>query len=202
MKKSYLCTGLALACALTLSACGGSKNNELQIAMTLAGVTQTGLQITNKGGPAVAVPPGAGFAFTDLVPIDTDYDIAIVARPLNTESCAVINGKGNTGVISPPYIAITCVLKKFELSGGVSGLTGGDLVINNGSQTVTILKGATSFTLSAPTATDPKFGQIAEGVPYGLTILKQPASGTCTIAYASGIMPAAAVNNIAISCTP
>ena len=36
---------------------------------------------------------------------------------------------------------------------------------------------------------------------YGLAILTQPAGQTCTIANASGIMGAAAISNVAITCT-
>lgn len=203
MKNSYLCTGLALACALGLSACGGSDKGELQIGMQLSGVTKAGLQISNKGGAAVSVPPGIAFVFPDLVPVDSDYDITVVAQPPNTDphSCTVLNGKGNTGAASPPFIAITCVVTTYALGGTVSGLTGTGLVVNNGSQSVTIPKDATTFSMSAPTTANPKLGQVPEGVPYGLTILTQPAGNTCTIAKPAGIMPAAAVNDIAISCT-
>ncbi|MEJ7806887.1 MAG: hypothetical protein WKG03_13325 [Telluria sp.] len=205
MKKSYLgilTSGLALACALGLSACGGSDEGELQLGMKLFGVTKTGLQISNKGGAPIAVPPGLDYVFPELVPVDSDYDITIVARPANTDSCVVVGGKGNTGAVSPRTIAISCVVTTYALGGTVSGLTGGDLIVNNGSHSVKIAQGATTFSMTAPTADSPKFGQVAEGTPYGLTILQQPARGTCTIANPAGTMPAAAVNNIVISCTP
>lgn len=202
MKNSYLYSGLALACALGLSACGGSDEGELQLGMKLFGVTKPGLQISNKGGAAVAVAPGSTYVFPELVPVDSDYDITIVARPPNTDSCAVVAGKGNTGAFSPGNIVIECIVTTYPLGGTVSGLTGGDLVVNNGSHSTKILKGATTFTMTTPTPTSAKFGEVAEGTPYGLTILQQPASGTCTIANPAGTMPAAAVNNIVISCTP
>lgn len=202
MKKSYLCTGLALACALALSACGGSDDGQLQLSVTLNGVTRAGLQISNKGAAALAVAPGPIYVFPDLVPVDSDYDIAIVARPTNTDSCVVVNGKGNTGVVSPGLIRIDCVITTFPLGGSVTGLTADGLVVNNGSHSVPVPKNATTFTMTAPTTANPKFGQVPEGVPYGLTVLAQPTGLKCTIAFASGTMPAAAVNNIAISCTP
>ena len=208
MKKSTLLTslttGLALACALGLSACGGSDEEEIVISMRLVGVTKDGLKITNMGGTPVDVPPGTGFAFPRRVPVDSDYDIKVVAQPPNTDrdSCKVFEGKGNTGSVPPQFIAITCIVTTYSLGGSVSGLTGGELVVNNGSQSVTIPKNATAFSMTPAGSANPKLGQIAEGTPYGLTILKQPASGTCTIANPAGIMPAAAVNNIVISCTP
>jgi hypothetical protein len=202
MKKSILCSSVALVCALGLSACGGNDDGQLQLVVGLSGVTKTGLTISNKGEAAVEVPAGSAYVFKELVPLDSDYDIKIVTKPTNTDSCEVLNGKGNTGSYTPTNIYVRCVVTTFALGGTVSGLTGGDLVINNGPQSITIAKGATTFTMSRPTEAAPKLGQVPEGVPYGLTILQQPASGTCTIANPNGIMPAAAVNNIAISCTP
>jgi hypothetical protein len=202
MKNSYLCTGLALACALGLSACGGSDDGELQLGIALSGVTKAGLQISNKGSAAIAIAPGSNYVFPGLVPVDSDYDITIVARPPNTDSCQVFNGKGNTGSFSPNNISIVCVVTTYPLGGTVTGLTGGDLVVNNGAHSVKILSGATTFSMTAPTTADPKFGQVAEGTPYGLTVLQQPASGTCSIASGSGTMGTAAVNNIAITCVP
>ena len=202
MKKSYLRTSLALACALGLGACGGSDDEQLQLVVNLFGVTKTGMTISNGGAAAVPVGPGAVFLFPALVPLDSDYDIKIVTRPPNTDSCEVFNGKGNTGSFTPNNIVIQCIVTTYTLGGTVSGLVGGNLVVNNGAQKVTIPAGATTFTMTTPTTANPKLGQVAEDTPYGLTILEQPAGLNCVIGEPNGVMPAAAVTNIAIKCTP
>jgi hypothetical protein len=204
MKKSTLCSSVALACAFAfaLSGCSGSDDGQLQIPVTLSGVTKTGLTISNRGGTPVAVEPGTLYVFPDLVPVDSDYDVAIVTKPANTDSCIVVNGKGNTGAYSPSNIYISCVVTTYTLGGTVSGLNGDNLTVNNGAQSVKIAKGATTFSMTTPTTALPKLGEVPEGKPYGLTILQQPSSGTCTIANPNGIMPAGPVNNIVISCTP
>jgi hypothetical protein len=201
MKKSILSGAAALACAAALSACGGSDNGQLQLAVQLVGVTKPGMSISNKGGPLLPVTAGTAFLFPDLVEYDSDYDITITGKPTNTDSCTVLNGKGNTGSYSPNNIAITCVITTFNLGGSVNGLTGGDLVINNGAQRVTIPKNATTFSMSTPTTEFPRTGQLPEGALYGLTILQQPASGTCVIANPNGTMPAASVSSIVINCS-
>jgi hypothetical protein len=202
MKKSTLCSSVALACAFAfaLSGCGGSDDGQLQIPVTLSGVTKTGLTISNRGGTPVAVEPSSLYVFPDLVPVDSDYDITIVTKPSNTDSCTVTNGKGNTGAYSPSNIYISCVVTTYTLGGTVSGLTGEGLQVNNGAQSITIPKGATTFSMTTPTTTLPKLGEVPEGKPYGLTILKQPTGATCTIANPNGIMPAGPVNNIVITC--
>ncbi len=202
MKKSTLCSALALACALGLTACGGDDDGELRLYLALDNVTTTGMLLSNNGGTPVPVPPVATFVFPGLVPRDSNFDFVITALPSNAESCKVINGKGNTGAFEPNNIAITCIVKTFAISGTVTGLNGGNLVINNGRHSITIPSGAATFTLSTPTQADPKLGQVPEGKPYGLTILQQPAGLTCTIARANGTMPAAAVTDVAISCVP
>jgi hypothetical protein len=203
MKKSILYPCLALACAFGLAACSGSDDGQLQLVVGLGGVTKAGLTVSNKGGTPLAVAPGAAFSFPDLIPIDSDYDIKVVTQPPNTipGSCVVNNGKGNTGPYSPQNISIVCVVTTYTLGGTVSGLTGGDLEVNNGAQSIKILKNATTFNMSTPTTAFPKMGEVPEDKPYGLTILKQPASGTCVIANPNGIMPAGPVNNIVITCT-
>lgn len=209
MKKSILCSIVALACALGLSACGGNDDGELQLAVGLSGVTETGLTISNKGSTPIAVEPGSVYVFPVLVPVDSDYDITVVGRPENTESCVVNNGKGNTGSFSPQNISIVCVIKTYDLGGTVTGLTEDGLVVNNGAQSVRIAKDATTFKMSTPTTANPnpKLGQVAAGVPYGLTILAQPNGLTCEITKGikkekpNGLMPAAAVTDIAITCT-
>lgn len=202
MKKSILCSIVALACGLGLSACGGNDDGELQLYAALGGVTKDGLTISNKGSAPIAVAPGSTFVFPDLVPIDSDYDITVVARPPNTDSCVVNNGKGNTGAFSPQNISIVCIVTTYNLGGTVSGLSAEGLVINNGAQSVKVAKDATVFSMTTPIGTNLKIGQVAEGVPYGLTILNQPAGLKCTIANPNGIMPAASVSNIVITCTP
>ncbi len=200
MKNTYLCSSVALACALGLAACGGSDDGELQLGGALSGVTKAGLKLSNNGGAPVDIGAGTAFVFPTLVPRDSDYNIAIVAKPPNTDSCVVVNGKGNTFSYSPNNIAVNCVVTTFPISGGVTGLTGGDLVINNGGHSVKILNGATTFTMNVVTEANPNIGNVPEGVPYGLTILQQPARGTCSIDKANGIMPAAAVTDVAITC--
>ena len=204
MKKSILCSIVALACGLGLSACGGNDDGELQLYAGLGGVTKEGLTISNKGSAPIKVAPGPTFIFPDLVPIDSNYDITVVTEPPNVEvkSCVVNNGKGNTGAFSPQNISIVCIIKTYNLGGEVKGLTAEGLVVNNGAQSVKIAKDATAFSMTTPSATNAKIGQVAEGVPYGLTILTQPTGLKCTIANPNGTMPAGPVGNIVITCTP
>jgi len=196
MKSSYLRAGAALACALALSACGGSDGNML-LGGQFAGVTKPGLVLTNNGGSDLVINPtstGSGeFAFPGLVDTDDSYNVQVKpgTLPSNAEKCEAYYNTGRV-VYDVVSIRIICTLKKHELKGTISGLTGANLVLVNGSDKVTVPAGATSFTMT----------KVDEDAPYGVTVLTQPDNQTCTVANGSGTMGANDVTNVAVTCGP
>jgi len=196
MKSFYLRAGAALACALTLSACGGSDGNML-ISGGFSGVTKAGLILTNNGGADLIVSPtntGTGqFYFPELAESDDKYDVKVKGNniPSNAAECRVFNGTGRV-IYDVTNITVICTLKQHELKGTVSGLTGANLVLVNGDDRVAVPAGATSFSMS----------KIAEDAPYGITVLTQPDNQTCTVANGTGTMGANDVTNVAVTCGP
>jgi hypothetical protein len=196
MKSSYLRAGAALACALMLSACGGSDGNML-LGGQFRGVTKAGLVLQNNGGSDLAIEPtgtGAGeFYFKDLVETDDRYDVKIKpgTKPSNASECTVTNGSGRV-VYDVTNIFVVCTLNQHELKGTITGLTGANLVLLNGSDKVAVPAGATSFAMT----------KVNEDAPYGITVLTQPDNQTCTVANGSGTMGANDVTNVAITCGP
>lgn len=196
MKSSYLRAGAALACALTLSACGGSDGNML-LGGQFAGVTKSGLVLTNNGGSDLVINPtstGSGeFYFPGLVDTDDSYNVQVKpgSLPSNAEKCEAFYNTGRV-VYDVVSIRIICTLKKHELKGTISGLTGANLVLVNGSDKVAVPAGATSFTMT----------KVDEDAPYGVTVLTQPDNQTCTVANGSGTMGANDVTNVAVTCGP
>ncbi|MGF6275095.1 hypothetical protein ABIB38_003493 [Massilia sp. UYP11] len=194
MKSSYLRAGAALACAVALSACGGS-DGQLVLGGDFVGVTKAGLVVTSDGQEKAITPPadgtGAGrWTFDNLISTDDRYDVVIKSKPSNVKDCTVTNGSGRAGYhVYSVYIA--CELNRHALSGTVSNLKG-NLVLVNGSDRVTLQAGATSF----------RMADIAEDSPYGITVLEQPAGQTCTVSNGSGTVGPAPVTNVAVSCTP
>jgi hypothetical protein len=77
------------------------------------------------------------------------------------------------------------------LSGSVSGLSATGLVLANGSETVSVSSGATSFTFGAV---------IYEGNSYAVTVQTQPAGETCSVANGGGIVRTANVANVVVTC--
>lgn len=194
MKSSYLRAGAALACALALSACGGSDGDML-IGGSFAGVTKPGLVLQNNGGAELVIAPTNGglgeFYFPDLAETDDDYNVTIKSRPSNAEDCKVTNGSGKVA-FNVTNIYITCTIRQHELKGTVSGLTGANLVLVNGADRVPVGAGATSFSMA----------KINEDAPYGVVVLTQPDNQTCTVANGTGVMGATDVTNVAVTCGP
>lgn len=194
MKSSTLRAGAALACALALSACGGS-DGDLYVGGTFTGVTKPGLVLQNNGGADLAIDPtnnGAGrFFFPDLVETDSDYNVTVKSIPTNASECVATSNRGRVA-FSIDTIRITCTIRQHELKGSVTGLTGNNLVLVNGADRVPVPAGATSFSMA----------KVNEDAPYGVAVLTQPDNQTCTVANGSGVMGAADVTNVAVTCGP
>jgi hypothetical protein len=196
MKSFSLRAGAALACTLALSACGGS-DGQYYVGGSISGVTRTGLVLTNNGGSDFAVPvPASGtgvgrFNFPNLFSSDDTYNVEVKSVPSNVKECKVFNGRGRIA-FDVGTISVVCEIKKHELKGTISNLTGSGLEIINGEDRHVIAAGATSFTMA----------QVSEDAVYGITILKQPAGQTCTIANGTGTMGSADVTNVAVTCAP
>lgn len=199
MKNLTLRCGAALACALGLAACGGGSGN-LLLAGEVRGLTKPGLVLQN-GSDEVVVPANAsGFAFATLLESDTEFDVQIKTQP-TAATCTISNGKGKTGAYNVTSVIVTCATFVHEVGGTVSGLTGAGLVVNNGKETQEIAPGATSFKMTKFKADGSYLsGRVADGAPYGITVLQQPAGQTCTVSNGTGTMGAADVLNIAIAC--
>ena len=195
MKSSYLRAGAALACAVALTACGGS-DGQLMLGGQFSGVTKAGLVLTNNGGSDKAITPpsngsGAGeWYFDNLIATDDRYNVEIKSKPSNVSACRIENAGGRAGY-HVYTVYVTCDVNRHGLSGSIGNLKG-ELTLVNGSDNVKVAAGATSF----------KMADVPEDSPYGVTVLTQPAGQTCTVANGSGIVGPAAVTNVAITCTP
>jgi hypothetical protein len=196
MIRSPLRAGLALACALSLSACGGG-DGDVYIGGTATGVTKPGLVLTNNGGDDLAVNQSGTFFFSKLAETDAGYDVKVKSVPANVDgiaNCVVSNGSGKA-VFNITSILVSCKIRTHALGGNIIGLNGATgLELVNGTDRKAI----------APTGTDPQaftMTPVSEDLPYGVSILKQPAGRTCAVENASGTMRETDVGNIVVRCT-
>ena len=175
-----------------VAACGGSKTNSTSVSLTgiVTGLTDNGLVLTN-GVSSVAVAANAtSFVFPSRILIGSTYMVQPSALPA-TLTCTVAGGTGTASSSEDiTSVKVTCV-KRNNLGGSISGLAYAGLILANGSDVVRPAAGALSFVF--PT-------KVGQGFSYGVTVLQQPAPQSCVVANATGIMGAADVTNVQVSC--
>ena len=185
MKSLYLRSGLALLCAATLAACGGSGGS-LALQASITGLTKTGLILTN-GKDTVTVDAGTGvIQFPTLVAQDEQFDIEMKQQPTGAV-CTITNNKNKANYYTVQQTLVSCVTNAAQLGGNVTGLKGVGLVLANGSDTVSVAPTANpadKVHFMLPVA-------VGDGAPYGVTILAQPSDGAsvCTVTSSPGTFP-------------
>ena len=200
MKSLYLRSGLALLCAAILSACGGG-NGSLALSGTVSNVAKDGLVLINTNtGEKLAVPINTStFVFTKLAAVDESFNVIVDTQP-NGARCDPVGttNAGKASVYNAYYIAFACVTNPYVLGGSVQGQDTAGLVLANGSDTVAVPPApapgvAVGFTF--PT-------KVANGSPYGVTILAQPknTAKTCTVSNNVGTMPASDYSPVVVIC--
>jgi hypothetical protein len=201
MKSLTLRSSVALACALGLAACGGHSGS-LLLGGSVAGLTKTGLVLLNKNtNEELSVSSGSSqFSFTRLISPDEAFEVIIQTQPAGAV-CTVTNGKGKSGAYSVTSVAVSCTTNTYTLGGTVSGLKNAGLTLVNGATRKDIPAGATSFNMNLLNADGSySVGKVADGAPYGITILTQPAGQNCSIANGVGKMGSADINNVQVTC--
>jgi uncharacterized repeat protein (TIGR03803 family) len=121
----------------------------------------------------------------------TSYSVTVGTQPTG-ETCTVAGGVGTIQSANVANVVVTCSNRAYPLEGSISGLNGPGLTLANGTDTLAVSSGATSFTMPAP---------VAYTSSYGVSVQTQPAGLTCAVGNGTGAMPARAVTNVAITCT-
>ena len=170
MKSSILRAGVALACALGLSACGGG-DGDLYLSGAVYNVTKEGLVLTNGGDEVKVESPFTSFQFANRVSTDDAFDIKVKAIPSNASSCTVNNGKARANYYTIYQISVTCTIKTHPLTVKVNGLTTSGLVVVNGADRKDVPVGTTKVDMTP----------VYEDGAYGVTVLTQPSGQTCTV---------------------
>jgi hypothetical protein len=196
MKSSTLRAGIALACALGLSACGGGSG-DLYLGGTVSGITRDGLVLTNNGGDDLAVPAGStNFQFGNRVSTDDEFDIEVKSVPSNIDHCQLFNNHARANYFTIQQVQVLCVIKQHDLKVTVNGLTGTGLTIVNGADKQDVQPAAQQTVIMA---------KVYEDGPYAVKVLNQPAGQTCTVSggdtgTGTGTVGATDVTSVAVNC--
>ena len=175
-----------------LAACGGSGNGPpLDLSGTVSGLTTTGLTLTTLGVNLVISSGATTFTFGPVLSNGVVYDVTVPIQP-SGQLCTVSNGTGTATTANISNVVVTCSDRTFDVGGTISGLTASGLVLTNGSDTLSVPAGASSFTM--PTG-------VAYGSSYTIIVAAQPAGLTCNVTNGTGTMSDDAVTNVAVACT-
>lgn len=204
MTLTSMRAAIALALALSLAACGGKAT--FPISGTVQGLSYPGLVLSTNGMDLAVAPGATTFSFPNSLSYGDVYNVIPKTQPLH-QTCVVASfidasgrvltgGSDTAGRLSSINIGVSCGLNSYAIGGSVSGLTSAGLTLTNGSSggTVPVAAAATSFAFSSP---------VPFGVSYGVTVLTQPASETCSVTQnGTGVMGDATVSNIVVACVP
>lgn len=196
---------------LTLAACGGgggdtpttpSQAAAFTVGGAASGVLGSGVTLRNNGGNDLLVASGvASYTFNTPVVAGARYNVTVLTHPTGpTQRCSVTAASGTMPAHNVTNANVSCVTAftvggTLAGGGGISGLTGTGLVLqNNGGDNYLAASGVPSFTFSAP---------VADGDPYEVTVLAQPhtPAQTCIPTNNTGNVLAGNVTNVAVTCT-
>jgi len=156
------------------------------VSLTATPVTfPPGTYLSGSGGPAIR---GVGSTTIDVS--------AHLGDPLNVFGFSFACGRPGKAAIHGGDVltfvgALPAAPGPFTVGGTVAGLTGAGLVLqNNGGDNLALAANATSFAFAA---------SLANGTPYAVSVLAQPAGQTCTVQNGTGTA-AANVAGVAVAC--
>jgi Galactose oxidase, central domain len=157
---------------------------------TVSGLSGAGLVLANDTD-TVQVPANAStFTLPTRVAFSISYAVTVASQPVGI-TCSVSNGSGTMPAANVTAVSAVCSSNAYTLGGSITGLTNGGLVLTDGTDTVTVAAGAANFKM--PTA-------VAFGSHYQVTVATQPTNSACTVSNGAATMPAADVNDIAVTC--
>lgn len=207
MKFSYAGALVALTLASLLTACGGKAQYTVQ--GSVSGVTLDGLIIKN-GGSELKIPAGAtSFAFPNQIDYGSEYNIEIVQTP-PTLICQLGGATGTAGYTVAIGAAISCSQRPYTVGGFYDGLLPTvDATNQPVARVVTLINGSNStvdVSSGLPAAPTPSGNftvtSLNNGDVYSISIFKQPSDVVCTLTNASGVIRAANISDIHLSCNP
>ena len=175
--------------------------------------TAAGDYVTLSGCTTCTTASSAGFTFPQKVANGASYNVIVTTQPngLGSALCTVAAGTGTVSSANVTNVAVTCPAPAWSVGGRVSGLPSGTSVVlqdtdSNHSTTVTNAASDASY----PGFTIDQSDQT--GASYNIVVTSNPTGYTCTVANATGSVPAQVngnytnvntnVTNVLVNCAP
>jgi hypothetical protein len=187
------CAGLPHSNSNGGSGGGGGGTGPFTLGGTVSGLAGTGLVLQNNAENLTINANGA-FSFKTPVANGAAYAVTVVTPPSSpAQTCTVTNGSGKA-TANVTGITVTCTTGTVAIGVTVAGLTGTGLVLQNGTDFLTI----TGTTTSTQFKNAVPFGQT-----YNVTVSTQPTTPaqTCTVTNGSGTATAGVAVNVQVTCS-
>jgi hypothetical protein len=175
--------------------CGGGGNGPFTIGGTVSGLAAGGsMTLQDNGADSLVVSNNGAFTFKTTIVANKPYLVTVSVPPATPpQTCTVAAGSG-TATATVTTVVITCTTGTEAIGVTVAGLTGTGLVLQNGTEFLTI----TGTTTTTQFKTAIPFGQT-----YNVTVSTQPTSPaqTCTVTGGSGTSTAGVAINVQVTCS-
>lgn len=194
MKKTSLCTRslIVIALAGALAGCGGGSNaTNVSLGGNVSGLTADNLVLTDSLSlnTVTLAANTTSFTFPSQINIGASYAVTVQTQPAGL-TCNIANASGIAGTSNITNVQVTCV-PNHNVGGTISGLTTAGLELVDGNNFVRPAANDTTFVFP---------NKVGEGNAYGVTILTQPASLTCSVQNGTGFVSTTDVTNVQVIC--
>ena len=174
---------------------GGGATGPYSIGGTVSGLAPgASVTLQNNGTESLVVSANGTFAFKTLIAATKPYLVTVALAPTTPpQTCTVSAGSG-TATAAVTTVVVTCTTGTQAIGVTVNGLSGTGLILQNGTEFLTI----TGVTTTTTFKTAVPYGQ-----PYHVTVSTQPTgpAQTCTVANGSGTSTAGVAVNVQVTCS-
>jgi hypothetical protein len=165
--------------------------SEFSIGGTLSGLLSgKSLQITNNGTNTLDLFIDGEFSFP-AIPDNSTYNIIITQQP-NGQTCTINNGSGTVSGENIFLVQITCSINSYSIGGAVSGISSGELVLQNNSNENISINYDGSFSFTTP---------VASGAAYDVQIISPPSGHSCIVVNGTGYVDSVDISGITVTCS-
>jgi len=162
---------------------------------TLSGLAAGAMvTLSDNGQDTLTLAVNGPFAFSTPLAPGATYAVTVVMPPMMpSQTCAIMGSSGTVGASNVTSVAVSCATTVYTVGGTLSGLPPGATIVlqDNGGDTLSPT-GNGAFAFATP---------VASGSPYNVTVLVQPAGGTCVVSAGAGTVAGGPVTGVVVNCT-
>ncbi len=192
---------LLAACSGPVGGAGGGTGTgsggagPFTIGGTVSGLAAGGsMTLQNNGAESLVVSANGTFTFKTAIVANQPYLVTVSVPPATPPQTCTVTGGSGTATAKVTTVVVTCTTGTEAIGVTVAGLTGTGLVLQNGTEFLTI----TGTTTTSQFKTAIPFGQ-----SYNVTVSAQPISPaqTCTVANGSGTSTVGVAITVQVTCS-